>query len=72
MSNESNTMGCLPMLICNLQVGFILLKAAGFLEEWSWWQVFSPVLVLAIVLAFFIGCSMVGAVAEALGKTERD
>ena len=71
MSDKTQTMGCLPMLVTNLQVGFILLKFAGFLDNWTWWQVFSPMLVMAVVVVFFFIACMVGGMAEALGKTEK-
>lgn len=66
--SETGFVGCIPMLICNLQVGFILLKAAGFLEAWTWWQVFAPCLVLTFVLAVFLIACTVGA---ALGSVEK-
>ena len=69
--NPNGFMGCIPMLICNLQVGFILLKVAGFLEDWTWWQIFSPIIMMAVVFAFYAVACMVGGMADALGKTEK-
>ena len=70
---QPNTfMGCLPMLLCNLQVGFILLKVAGFLEDWDAWQVFSPALLIIVASVTFIAASMMTGMADALSKTERD
>lgn len=36
------------MMICLLQVGFILLKVAGVID-WSWWWVLSPLWAFLIV-----------------------
>ena len=42
------SLGCLEGLLNLLFVAFLFLKLAGFIN-WSWWWVFSPLIVEAII-----------------------
>ena len=53
------SLGCLEGLLNLLFVAFLFLKLAGFIN-WSWWCVFAPLIIEAVIAILLLVLLVVG------------
>ena len=64
--------GCMMFIAISGQVLLLLIRATGHLEDWTVAQLFAPSLATGVAIMILTVIMVIGTLAEAIEKTERN